>query len=153
MNIQKFRGFTLIELLVVIAIIGILSAVVLASLSTARSKGGDAAIQSNLATVQVQAEVYYSKYNSYGNTNTTGGPATCPTTSNMWADTNIKNAVDGAKNLSSGSVIVCNSTNALYAIQTKLVSPLSTTKPYWCVDSKGKTGATATALDTNTSCQ
>jgi len=53
------RGFTLIELLVVIAIIGILSSVVLASLNTARGKGADAAVKSNLNNIRSQAEIVY----------------------------------------------------------------------------------------------
>ncbi|MFA6340915.1 MAG: DUF1566 domain-containing protein, partial [Candidatus Paceibacterota bacterium] len=53
------HGFTLIELLVVIAIIGILASVVLASLNSARSKGTETAIQSNLRNMMTQAEVLY----------------------------------------------------------------------------------------------
>ncbi len=63
---NRTKGFTLIELLVVIAIIGILSSVVLASLNTARGKGADAAIKSNLANARAQAELFYdTNTNSY----------------------------------------------------------------------------------------
>ena len=53
------KGFTLIELLVVIAIIGILAAVVLASLNTARDSANDAAGKVQLGEVRNQAEIYY----------------------------------------------------------------------------------------------
>ena len=52
------RGFTLIELLVVIAIIGILSAVVLTSLSAARTKSRDARRQSDIRDIQHALELY-----------------------------------------------------------------------------------------------
>ena len=51
MYLEKQKGFTLIELLVVIAIIGILSTVILASLSSARTKGRIAGMQSALRSL------------------------------------------------------------------------------------------------------
>jgi len=62
---NKNKGFTLIELLVVIAIIGILASVVLASLSSARNKGKDAAVKSQLSSMRAQAELYNTKIGNY----------------------------------------------------------------------------------------
>ncbi len=62
---NRNSGFTLIELLVVIAIIGILSSVVLASLSTARQKSRDAKRVSDLGQVQLALELYFDANQSY----------------------------------------------------------------------------------------
>lgn len=59
------RGFTLIELLVVIAIIGILSAVVLTSLSSAREKARDARRVSDIKQIQLALELAYDTDGSY----------------------------------------------------------------------------------------
>jgi len=59
------KGFTLIELLVVIAVIGILAAVVLASLNSARVKGQEASIKSNLRNMIAAAELSYEATGNY----------------------------------------------------------------------------------------
>ncbi len=68
-NIRYNKGFTLIELLVVIAIIGILSSIVLVSLSAARSKGYDANRFSELKQLQTALQTYYMDHGSYPSTN------------------------------------------------------------------------------------
>ena len=62
---RKQRGFTLVELLVVIAIIGILSAIVLASMSGARSKGRDAKRVADLKQLQLALQLYYDGNDNY----------------------------------------------------------------------------------------
>lgn len=51
-------GFTLIELLVVVVIIGILASVAMPSFSAAQDKARNAAVQSNIKTVQLALEQY-----------------------------------------------------------------------------------------------
>jgi prepilin-type N-terminal cleavage/methylation domain-containing protein len=63
-NLYK-KGFTLIELLVVIAIIGVLTSVVLASLTSAKNKARDTATKSGLSTLRSQAELYNTVSGSY----------------------------------------------------------------------------------------
>lgn len=131
---MKFKkGFTLIELLVVIAIIGILSSVVLASLTTARTKGQDASVESQMASMRSQAELYYSS-----NSNSYGSSTDCAV--GMFSSTGtggLANLLKGATT-SGATSLACESSGSAWAVSAALPSGSGT----WCVDSTGKSAST-----------
>ena len=59
------KGFTLIELLVVIAIIGLLSTIVVASLSTVRKKARDTKRVADLKSLELGLELYFDTVRAY----------------------------------------------------------------------------------------
>lgn len=142
------KGFTLIELLVVIAIIGILSSVVLASLSTARSKGSDARVQSQLQAMRAQAELYVGTGTAFP----AAAGTVCPVAgTNLFFDVAGTNSLSNLFNgLSSGatngaaagrcaSAAGQPSTGAAWAVAYPLSSGA------WCVDSTGISRGTTAA--------
>ncbi|MDE1965979.1 MAG: type II secretion system protein [Patescibacteria group bacterium] len=134
------RGFTLIELLVVIAIIGILSAVVLASLNTARSKGNDAAVKSNMDTIRVQAELFYDSQSptSYG-TQAWTNACTTATVGGMFGDPTINKAIGSIDSANGSGAVACAANGTSWIVISGITSN------YWCADSTGRSQAETTA--------
>ncbi|TAL48933.1 type II secretion system protein [Patescibacteria group bacterium] len=136
------KGFTLIELLVVIAIIGILSSVVLASLNTARGKGGNAAVKSNLQAIRSQAEIVYDDLGgSYGaqafttacHSVTVATPAT-----QVFNDSTVQKAVNAARAAAGNpAATYCWATAANWSATVGL-KVAEGSNNFWCVDSSGQ---------------
>lgn len=155
---NKKTGFTLIELLIVIAIIGMLSAIVLAALGSARSKGSDASIKAQLHSARSQAELYATTHP------TTEYLGVCAALASAQGLASIEtNALAAAGK--GGSIVLlmasagtwqnvtCHDSNTSWVIEAPLTGSISSTNvSMWCVDSNGAakaepatgTGATAT---------
>lgn len=83
---NRTKGFTVTELLVVVAVIGVLSAVVFASISQTRQNARNKQRTASLEQVELALEVYKQAYGSYplscGGSGTMGksfGTGACPT--------------------------------------------------------------------------
>lgn len=136
---NKSKGFTIIELIVVIAIIAVLAAIVLVNVTQYIAKGRNAAIKSNLNTMQANAAVWYDQNSStyVGFKASTG--YTLPL-----AAIHAANPSDATVEFESAST---------YCVSSTL--NVSTGDTNWCVDSTGFAGvptATGTCASGNIAC-
>lgn len=117
MQMKFKKGFTLIELLVVIAIIGILSGLIIVSMSGASNSAKNARIQSDMDQFRPSAQLWYTSNSTY--VGVTGASTAGATLSSDIA-------------AQGGTLTLSISGTSVYCAVTALVGG-----GYWCVDSVG----------------
>lgn len=147
MTINK-KGFTLIELLVVIAIIGILSGLIIVSMSGANNSAKDARIKTAMDQLRPTAQLYYNANSTFGTT-TTGGTACDIASTFLAAGSEGDKLCDDIQLAANGSgalaVNIVSGASGTWCVQKALNVSGS-----WCVDSSGYAGATAGCSDEGT---
>lgn len=129
------KGFTLIELLVVIAIIGILAAIVLTSLGTARERAQVSSATGTASSARATAEIFFSDDNTY-----TG----------LCADADMDALVDAIEDQTVVNSATCSANAATY---TLLVDFTDADYTDFCVDSDGYAGDTTADYEAGVSCR
>ncbi|MDI9325559.1 MAG: type II secretion system protein [Alphaproteobacteria bacterium] len=132
------KAFTLIELLIVVAVIGILSSIVIVSLTGSTTKANSAQIKANVRTIVTKIAVEISTPGS-GVTLPSAGP-----TGNICTNI-ISSGLPAQATLAAnaGNGIGCSSTSTgflVYWAKNPSAVPATTTNHAWCIDSIGNSG-------------
>ena len=156
---KKFtKGFTLIELLVVIAIIGILASIVLVSLNSARNKGKDARIISDVQQIRTALESGYngSGYPDLDNNGATTNSATSQNAScltNAWNNQGPQNVAisallsDACSQQGAANIFITGNNAAGNVVGNYAIwGGLTSTTGFFCIDSTGKTNQAAASV-------
>lgn len=117
-------------LVIFIVIVGILTAIVLTSMNSSRSKAKDAQIKSNIQSLKNSAEIYNEINNTY---------------KGWTADSKISSSIQQ----SGSDVVIQGLGDKTYVIYAKLPS----NQKLYCIDSTGFSGEVSTISSTKTSCQ
>ena len=125
------KGFTLIELLVVIAIIGILSGLIVVSMSGAQGAAKDARIKSELDQIRSVAAIYQALNATYG---VNAGVSACAGAGFIAAGSEGDTLCDDMLLQLADGLMVASSATA-YCFEKTLNAG-----GVWCVDSTGYSG-------------
>lgn len=104
------------------------------SLNDGASNGTDAAVMSDLNSIQTQAEIYFTsnKRNSYGTQTLLTGPASS-CTGGMYSDAVIKRTLAAADSANGTRKVSCYANTDAYLVGAELSAG-----GWWCVDSNGE---------------
>ena len=133
------KGFTLLELLIVVLLLGMVVAITVTALNSARNKGRDAGIIGNLSGIRQNAESVYLEDGNYNRVCGING------SSQETIITRLITASEVDSPTGVGSSICAYP--AFGNAEAWAVSVALATEGYWCVDVSGFSGKVANGLD------